>query len=120
MANNQNVQKWIDGLTSGEFSQGFGKLQTEDGFCCLGVACAVYERETGERLKRTVHGTFRVNEDREYALHHKVVEWLGLENTDPWVPQQERDTTIALSTMNDRNTPFSEIAEQIRLYILEG
>lgn len=35
-------RKWIEALRSGQYTQGFGRLQTEDGkFCCLGVLCDV-------------------------------------------------------------------------------
>lgn len=44
---NTNVQKLLDALRSGEFTQAQGQLRRGDGHCCLGVACEVYKRETG-------------------------------------------------------------------------
>lgn len=34
-------QKWVAALRSGEYKQGIGFLKTEQGYCCLGVACAM-------------------------------------------------------------------------------
>ena len=39
--NKENIQKWVDGLLSGEYEQGRGKLNKDGKFCCLGVACEV-------------------------------------------------------------------------------
>lgn len=40
--------KWVAALESGEFQQGQGQLRTMAGeFCCLGVLCEMYRRETG-------------------------------------------------------------------------
>lgn len=46
---NWQMRLWIDALRSGEYEQGSGALQTRDGkFCCLGVLCDVYRKETGD------------------------------------------------------------------------
>jgi hypothetical protein len=50
-----NRKLLIDALRSGEFKQAKFKLQDGDKFCCLGVACKIYERETGNLLYK--HGT---------------------------------------------------------------
>ena len=34
-----NVEKWVAALRSGEFEQGFGTLCKDEKYCCLGVAC---------------------------------------------------------------------------------
>ena len=44
---NENAKKWVKALRSGEFEQGTGYLRKGDKFCCLGVACAVYQDEVG-------------------------------------------------------------------------
>lgn len=36
-------QKWIKALRSGEYQQTKGRLKRDDGFCCLGVLCDVYD-----------------------------------------------------------------------------
>lgn len=37
------VRKWIEALRSGRYSQGIGKLRDGDRFCCLGVACDIFD-----------------------------------------------------------------------------
>ena len=40
--NQELKQKWIEALKSGKFTQGYGRLRTEEGkYCCLGVFCEV-------------------------------------------------------------------------------
>lgn len=38
----KTIQKWIDALRSGKYSQTQGQLQDTNGYCCLGVACKVF------------------------------------------------------------------------------
>ena len=38
----KEIRKWVKALRSGKYKQGNGRLETEDGFCCLGVACKVF------------------------------------------------------------------------------
>lgn len=44
--------RWLEALRSGKFKQGFGQLEDEVGFCCLGVLQVVVdgkvEREDGD------------------------------------------------------------------------
>lgn len=56
---NDNAKKWVAALRSGEYKQRTGTLGgPQEGYCCLGVACKVYEDETGETLPRTTCGDF--------------------------------------------------------------
>lgn len=36
------IEKWCAALRSGKYKQTRGRLQDEDGHCCLGVACEVF------------------------------------------------------------------------------
>lgn len=36
------IKKWTKALRSGKYKQATGALQTNEGFCCLGVACKVF------------------------------------------------------------------------------
>ena len=45
--NTQIKQQWVTALRSGEYTQARWNLQTEQGFCCLGVLCDLYAKETG-------------------------------------------------------------------------
>lgn len=33
--------RWAEALESGRYPQGYGRLRTEDGYCCLGVLCDI-------------------------------------------------------------------------------
>lgn len=44
MSNVDNVMKWIEALESGEFKQTIGQLESNGGYCCLGVAVVVAQR----------------------------------------------------------------------------
>jgi hypothetical protein len=44
------VRAWIDALRSGKYEQGRGSLRTnDDTYCCLGVACDVYDPSRWDR-----------------------------------------------------------------------
>ena len=135
MALNENAQKWVDSLRSGEFKQGIGKLRhaedareitPEDTFCCLGVACELYRREnpeTSEWVNGHTGVNFRVSIDPEPEFHDEcdidlppvVAKWLGLASVEGryLVPPQggprQLDFTY-LTNDNDRGATFEEIA----------
>ncbi len=53
---NDNMRKVLLALRSGEYKQTKEALQDGGGYCCLGVMCAVFEKELGRKLRR-VDGT---------------------------------------------------------------
>ena len=119
---NANAEKWVAALRSGEYAQAKGALRAYNSYCCLGVACDLYAKETGQgewldleilEDQIGVRGaiTFRVNEwEGRYTLPSEVQGWLGLSEEagkylDPdWV---------SLADLNDLNTPFDQIADII-------
>jgi hypothetical protein len=79
---NANAKKWVEALRSGNYKQGKGCLTnvkaTGNEYCCLGVACDVYQKEVGS-LKLNVEDNNHISYDNEAAyLPPKVREWLGL------------------------------------------
>ena len=142
MPNRENIRKWVDALRSGEFKQARKALRTSDGFCCLGVACEVYRRETGrgawvalapdEKNMMTFFGHSGVSSDSE--LTGDVAEWLFNDKylllpdaTNPewaeaddeareWTPER-----MELAVANDDGKDFVFIANAIeREYLTEG
>jgi hypothetical protein len=80
----EKAELWISALRSGEFRRGRYRLESQDEFCCLGVASYLaYKAGACERLSererfgsRWVYG---VGEDTSTTGLPKVVhEWLGL------------------------------------------
>jgi len=69
--------KWVAALRSGEYEQTRAVLRSNGGFCCLGVLCDLYSKETGipwepdYGLQFTMHGLSGV-------LPHEVRRWAEL------------------------------------------
>lgn len=55
--NQSAIREWVEALHSGKYEQGSGKLIKIQGdsylYCCLGVACEIYERHN-EQLEKGV------------------------------------------------------------------
>lgn len=103
-----NMYKWIDALRSGRYTQAKRALHTDNGYCCLGVACELYQQEVGD-LSVTYDeddGYYRYDGDRS-LLPSKVANWLDL--TD----QSGSFGNTALTTKNDCGASFEEIADII-------
>lgn len=126
---NNNAKLWLAALRGGEFHQTNAKLHADDslggGFCCLGVACELYRRETGEGawegdsfgLQKFVLPDF----SESHTLPTTVRDWLGLADTiggfrHEIIKDREDDGPLhlsCLSEMNDNGCSFSEIAAHI-------
>lgn len=98
--------KWVAALRSGEFEQGHRQLRKGNTFCCLGVLCELYRRETGDGIWENNH--FLMVSD---VLPPKVSDWAGLAENNPTVEGIIGDTSLA--ERNDTGTSFSEIADII-------
>lgn len=122
MTLNKNAQLWVEGLRSGKYSQTKGRLQDESGYCCLGVACSVYEENTGGHLPRNIQGYYG-----ELALIEGcevVAEWLGLADNIEFGPKGEGSFKVpgmgpialreTLSNLNDSwSWSFEALADTI-------
>ena len=114
MVLNENAKKWVEALRSGKYSQCKGTLQNRAGYCCLGVACDVYEKETGNKLPKNNHGFYK-----GCSLINKfevVKDWLGLKehngNLSAFLYQGTIYPTLAYLNDHSRST-FNEIANVI-------
>lgn len=106
---NENAQKWVEALESGEYKQGRGALLKGYEFCCLGVACDVAIKN-GVALKVDRRGRWTVFDGCHLALPPAVQDWLGLRTEDG----EAKDGTC-LTSLNDwEDLSFSEIAAVIR------
>lgn len=115
---NENVKLWLEALRSGEYDQTRGRLHLEnDGYCCLGVACEVYRKETGQGEWSYAHGIgwFQPGPDRQAGSAHlpkEVREWLGM-TTDYGSVDREDGSLTSLVDMNDNGAGFLTIADVI-------
>lgn len=110
---------WLEALRSGEFKQGRNQLKTEMApdearHCCLGVACELYKRETGEGawVLRGEDLNFWISQyDSSWSsLPQAVADWFGLDR-DPYVYEGLSKTSLAI--LNDEAKSFEEIADII-------
>jgi len=106
---------WAEALMSGKYAQVKGGLRRGDSFCCLGVACDLYAKDTGDGkwYKRNQH--IRVYEfwSKDCEYDHE-----GDTETPPDIVRAyygldtlEQDDLITANDVLDLN--FTEIAQLI-------
>ena len=106
-------ERWTKALRSGEYEQGKGRLRKRDKFCCLGVLCDLYVRETPRA--KWVDDTL----DESYCLlPQSVIEWSEIEDCSigsPYIKGGERQGTLA--GLNDNGDSFERIADLIEEHL---
>ena len=106
--------KWVQALKSGKYNQADGFLRVDDNYCCLGVLCDIYHRETGlgEWSEISFPSVFAFAQESKIesskVLLPKVMEWAGLESCNPLI---DKETSLAM--LNDDHLPFECIADII-------
>lgn len=110
----ENRAKWVEALRSGEYKQGDTYLKMLDKYCCLGVLCDVYEKETGNILEKDEGGGYKVYEETLENLS-QVQEWVGLESSEGAFQARESIPAKALTVLNDDYSEwdFDKIADLI-------
>ena len=115
---NENVERWVKALRSGEYKQGAGALRSGDQFCCLGVACDLFD-SSGWRPSANhfldsylMNGIVRVG-----ALPEEVMHWLGLSDSSGYLVTRGggyiQGQWVSLADANDGGATFEEIADLI-------
>jgi hypothetical protein len=79
------------------------------GYCCLGVACELYRRETGRGEWDEVNNFCLGEHTKFFILPPPVKKWLGLASLDACFDNGPE----GLTAMNDLGIPFPEIADKI-------
>lgn len=109
----QIKQKWVEALRSEEYEQGTEALREDNKYCCLGVLCDLYRKETGK-------GKWNLQQEKEFMaefedgegetdylrLTSDVAKWAGL-------PMSPKIRYNHLSNLNDGGETFSTIADLI-------
>lgn len=139
--NHEAVRQWVKALRSGHYPQTAQTLRDGLGFCCLGVACDLYDPNgwapvsiAGGPNDQCAFG------DDEMLLHDDVARWLGVGDRSPAVSlslltEQDhehlstRDKThyediltkgrIHLTDLNDAGFSFNRIADLIEQEFLQ-
>jgi hypothetical protein len=123
----ESVQKWVKALRSGEYKQGdkrlckVGKDGEPNSYCCLGVACELFEEEFPDKLNRVEHNINGIvvyhkyiigEEEWSVSLPPVVQEWLGLK--DEYGTYKKEDAFFSLMRYNDETKyTFDQIADLI-------
>jgi len=80
-------EKWVNALAT--YPQTRMRLRSDTGFCCLGVLCDLYAKETGKGEWKQWSGggwDFRIgNQGSSTSLPWQVAEWAGLDSSNPLV-----------------------------------
>jgi hypothetical protein len=111
--NSQIKQQWVTALRSNEYSQTQGNLRSPNGFCCLGVLCDVYAKQTGNKwiIQLTEDGipfTYYYFDEASITLPESVKKWAGLDMPNPLIKEE-----LSLAELNDAGKTFEEIAQLI-------
>ena len=114
-------QLWVEALVSGKYLQGQGWLCVVKGssrnrkYCCLGVACELYQEYVGGLVVTQVPNNRENNTDTVYLydyyaaiLPDVVQDWLGLATN---LGQYSVDCNLSYD--NDEGVPFEDIAATI-------
>lgn len=118
--NKQVKEKWINALRSGDYQQGRHALKNtsydnKDNYCCLGVLCDLYLKETPTAnwsLQWDDSWQFETKTGHvEQVLPKEVVAWAELKDENPIVERNNFKDSIA--SYNDKGTTFIEIAQLI-------
>ena len=101
----------VAALRSGDYTQAVGQLRTDEGYCCLGVACDVFHRETDNGFwSQDYKGGSWFFYGNSYTMGVRVYEWFGLPSQNPTLEHGE----TTMSGLNDNlRLDFSAIADQI-------
>lgn len=110
-------QKWLEALRSDNYAQGTGWLKRDDCFCCLGVLCDLYSKETGHKWEPSIieDGPDKFISEGQ-VLPTIVREWAGLENCNPEVKTSDCNTeqSTSIAELNDSGASFEDLAEIIK------
>jgi hypothetical protein len=115
--NMRPIKKWVAALRSGEFKQTRAVLRDDVGYCCLGVLCEIYRRETSQGewkeedgLSSTYSFGTGPGNIRVSLPPIPVREWIGI----------DAELISRLAELNDKKRMgFPEIADFIETQINE-
>jgi hypothetical protein len=115
--------KWLADLRSGKFPQTDSILRSPVGYCCLGVLCDLYSRETGVPWEENAHVEFSMhgghsvlpNEVQTWAdLHHEHGGYITATKYHDEGEETTVDHDVTLTELNDNwKYDFAQIADVI-------
>lgn len=128
----KHVGLWVEELRSTKNNQAKGGLRIispdGDGYCCLGIACLVYARQTGKGtwIPSGTRYEFRAEPSDKYSscsvLPHSVAEWFGFPDGNPMMLRGPDGGGFTPAFLNDAfGFSFRQIADEVeRALLMEG
>jgi hypothetical protein len=127
--NEENFNKFLSALRSGDYPQGTGSLEEDGKFCCLGVACHLAASE-GVLERRERNEGVVYYDHNSGTLPRKAADWLGIPDRhrvdgvdsfdvaffkEGWAPfslaEQGAATNTAIGWNDGKHKTFVEIAD---------
>lgn len=106
---NENAKKWVEALRSGAYQQGRGALRRGNEYCCLGVACDLYDvAKWRGGANGAVFRYYGEPQSSASLLTEDVANWLGLATDAGYFSSEEGDSS--LTNLNDDGASFEQIA----------
>jgi hypothetical protein len=104
--------EWTKALRSGKYTQATEHLQTQNGFCCLGVLCDLHREQSGGEWTGSPAGgmAYKPHSGNDFdnaLLPVSVRDWAGLNGVSP------KTCGVYLTDRNDSGWTFSELADFI-------
>lgn len=103
-----SVKLWLRALRSGKYKQTREYLHTDSGYCCLGVACEIYNKTHKSKVNYKGPLDEESLNDPKVAI---VARWLGLEEGTGQFMGETNHSSLA--DLNDKGQSFKEIADLI-------
>lgn len=127
------ANKWVEALESGNYQQVDGQLKSkvndkQCGYCCLGVLCDLYIKETGKgKWQKAADGShdrkFVGNKSESAVLPKEVMQWAGIKSAEGElkVPvsygilgDESNQANSLVSLNDDARFKFKQIAKVIK------
>ena len=111
---------WVDALRSDDYKQGTDYLCKDNHYCCLGVLCDLYEKETNAIGFKRVKTSVRGDDTAFYGGCHEtlpaeVVEWAEMSSHIGSYVSRCTDYQHSLAELNDEGHAFEELADIIEV-----
>lgn len=106
----ESQEKWLTALESGQYEQGLRYLCRNNKYCCLGVACDIFN--ISFEVEECIDNIIKTYNKQQNSAPPDIVNALNLH--DCLGSKNGVDDIDGLARLNDRTYTFKEIAAIIR------
>lgn len=111
----KNVRKLIRALRSGKYEQARGALRDGQKFCCLGVACDLYDPAQWEPLDTCGRNYWFMN--RSSGLPIDVQLHFGIPSCGPALGYKQHSGANMIDLNDEHNQSFKQIALRLERWL---